>query len=395
MSVHALNNKSKQRAWLMPACLLTGIFLLNFLGRIILAPLLPAIEQDLQISHTYSGSLFLSMSFGYFFSLLGSGYVASCITHRQTLLLSAYMVGFVLAATSMGTRLWHLQADFLFLGLAAGIYLPSGIATLTSLAGPGHWGRALSIHELAPNLSFLIAPLLTESLMLVISWRGVLLTLGAGSILMGLVYTRIGSGGDFLGQRPDLKSLCDLSRKGAFWGIMVLFGLGVGSTFGVYTMLPVFLVEVEGLNRSAANLFVGFSRVSTLFSVLAAGWAADHFGPKRTMGIVLCITGVLTACLGICHGRWNLFVVFLQPMTAVCFFPCAFAAMSSIVGTEMRNIIVSLTIPFSFLIGAGLLPAIIGFMGDLGLFSQAFLFIGVLIALGGISALYLFKEKKA
>jgi len=38
--------------------LLSSLFLLNFLSRIIFAPLLPQIEQELGFGHTVSGSFF-------------------------------------------------------------------------------------------------------------------------------------------------------------------------------------------------------------------------------------------------------------------------------------------------------------------------------------------------
>ena len=35
-----------------------GMFFLNFIGRIIFAPLMPTIEQDLGLTHSQAGSLF-------------------------------------------------------------------------------------------------------------------------------------------------------------------------------------------------------------------------------------------------------------------------------------------------------------------------------------------------
>ena len=60
-----------------PLLFLTAIFFLNFISRIILAPLMPAIEKDLGISHGEAGSLFLLISAGYFTALLGSGFFSS------------------------------------------------------------------------------------------------------------------------------------------------------------------------------------------------------------------------------------------------------------------------------------------------------------------------------
>ena len=58
------------RSHIGPILFLAGIFFLNFLGRIILAPLLPTIEKDLGLGHSEAGSLFLLISLGYFIALL-------------------------------------------------------------------------------------------------------------------------------------------------------------------------------------------------------------------------------------------------------------------------------------------------------------------------------------
>jgi NNP family nitrate/nitrite transporter-like MFS transporter len=52
------------------------------------------------------------------------------------------------------TTLWLIQCGLVVLGFAAGFYLPSAIATITSLVDKRHWGKAIAIHELAPNLAF-------------------------------------------------------------------------------------------------------------------------------------------------------------------------------------------------------------------------------------------------
>ncbi|RPJ21609.1 MAG: MFS transporter, partial [Desulfobacteraceae bacterium] len=41
---------------------LAGLFLLNFMARFILAPLMPFLEQEIHITHAQAGSLFLVTS---------------------------------------------------------------------------------------------------------------------------------------------------------------------------------------------------------------------------------------------------------------------------------------------------------------------------------------------
>ena len=159
------------RSQLGPLIFLTSIFFLTFVARIIPAPLLPSIEKDLGVTHAEAGSLFLFISLGYFITLLGSGFVSSRLMHRQTIVLSVTTLGLALGAVVLGQRLWSIRLGLFFVGMAAGLYLPSGLATLTSLVHTKHWGKAIAIHEWAPNLSFVAAPLISEALLLWFSWR--------------------------------------------------------------------------------------------------------------------------------------------------------------------------------------------------------------------------------
>ena len=147
------------RTLMGPLLLLTTIFFLNFMARIIQAPLMPAIEAELGISHGVAGSLFFTISIGYFISLIGSGFVSARLKHRGVIILSSLSVGLILMVIAASSSLWAIRGSLVVLGLAAGLYLPSGIATLTGFVGRPHWGKAIAIHELAPNLSFVAAPL--------------------------------------------------------------------------------------------------------------------------------------------------------------------------------------------------------------------------------------------
>jgi MFS transporter, NNP family, nitrate/nitrite transporter len=376
-------------AQLGPILFVTAIFFLNFTGRIIYAPLLPSIETDLGIDHAEAGSFFLLISLGYFISLLCSGFVSSRLNHRRTIILSAFSVGLALIAVSLSTSLWAVRLALFFLGMAAGIYLPSGIATLTSLVNPRHWGKAIAVHEMAPNLGFVMAPLLAEAFMLWFPWRGVLMALGMGSLMAGAAFHFFGKGGDFPGQSPNFGSLRNLFADSAFWIMAILFCLGICGTMGIYTMLPLYLVADQGFDRGWANTLVSLSRISSLLMAFLAGWLSDRIGPKKTIIGVFLITGLLTIFLGTASDTWIVTLVFLQPVVAVCFFPPGFAALSAIGPPSARNIIVSLTIPVAFVLGGGTIPIGIGMMADAGLFDLGIALTGGLILIGFVLALFL------
>ncbi|OPX35299.1 MAG: hypothetical protein B1H12_09110, partial [Desulfobacteraceae bacterium 4484_190.2] len=117
------------RSQLGPLLFLTVIFFLNFSARITMAPLMPAIEKDLGLSHGEAGSLFLLISSGYFITLIGSGFLSSRLMHKKTIVISAATVGAALLYVAMSNSLWGIRSGLLMLGMGAGLYLPSGIAT--------------------------------------------------------------------------------------------------------------------------------------------------------------------------------------------------------------------------------------------------------------------------
>jgi len=372
-----------------PILLLSQIFLLNFLSRVILAPLLPTIERDVGIGHAEAGSFFLLISLGYFISLLGSGFIASRLMHYRTIILSACAIGLALITVSFSESQAGVLVGLVLVGLSAGLYLPSGISTLTSLVSPNQWGKALAIHELAPNLGFVLAPLISEALLKWFSWRGILGVMGVASITAGVCFARFGKGGRFPGAAPSVTSLQNILAKRAFWVMTILFSLGITGSLGIYAMLPLFLVAERGLDQYSANILVALSRISGLGMAFLAGWATDRFGAKRVMAAVFLLTGSMTILLGLATGYWIIIVVFLQPMLAVCFFPAGFAALSCIGPSSSRNVAVSLAIPLAFLIGGGTIPTGIGIMGDFATFALGFGLAGGLILVGFILALTL------
>lgn len=365
------------------------IFLVNFTGRVILSPLLPSIEKELKISHSQAGSFFFLISAGYLLGLLGSAFLASRSTHKATIVASSSGVGVALLVVCSADSLWPIRVALLAVGFAAGLYMPSAIATITSLIAQPHWGKAIAVHELAPNIAFFTAPFLAELFLHFSSWRMALGFLGAASLCLSFGYLRFGRGGEFAGESPASGAFGILARTPAFWLMIVMFGLGVGSTVGVYAMLPLYLVSERHIDSSWANTVVALSRSYGPVFGLLGGWVSDKLGPKQTMVISLVLTGIFTLLLGPAPNDWISAMVLLQPTVAVWFFPAGFAALAMITPAKARNLSVGFTVPVGFLIGGGIIPTLIGVMGDAGSFARGYVLCGLLILLSGLLALSL------
>jgi NNP family nitrate/nitrite transporter-like MFS transporter len=374
---------------ILPLLFMTAIFFIAFVSRILLAPLMPAIEKDLMIGHGEAGSFFFFVSAGLFTSLLLSSLIVSKITHKTAIVLSSTILGIALIATALTRDIWQIYLCLFFWGISGGLYLPSGIATLTTLIKPAHWGKALAVHELAPNLGFVAVPIFVEILFHWFSWRGIPVFFGAVAILLGVLFARYGKGGRFHGEAPKRSTYKALFKNASFWIMILLFTLGVTGTLGIFTMLPLYLVSERGMERELANNLIGLSRISCIFVPFAAGWITDRLGAKLTLSGIFILSGLITVLLGVAPDSWIMVTLFMQPVVAVCFFPAGFAAISSIGPPSQRNYAVSLTSACSLLLGAGIVPVCLGILGEKASFALGISLAGGLMVTGAFLALRL------
>jgi MFS family permease len=165
--------------------LLTGIFFINILLRVVLAPLLPVIEKDLGIGHAVAGSLFMMIALGYATGLFGSGFVSAHLTHRRTIVIASVAGGCALFFIAASHSLWAIRLGLVSLGVASGLYLPSGMTTITAAIRSVHWGKAIAFHEFAPSFAFILPPFIAKGLLVFWPWQAVLAVNGFTSAIRG------------------------------------------------------------------------------------------------------------------------------------------------------------------------------------------------------------------
>ena len=358
--------------------LLVGIFYLNFLSRIVLAPLLPILEVEFGLGYRGAGSLFLFIAIGYCVGLLVSPFISSLLNHKRTVILSAMGVGGIVLIISRSTGISKVCLSLL--GVSAGFYLPSGMAIITELIKKQNWGRALAIHEMAPNLALVTAPLLVEVLLRVLPWRGITVLIGASSILMGTLFFLMSREGEQKGKPTTPETMRKIFREPVMWIILPVFALSVGASDGVYAMLPLFLVNEIGIDRQLTNMIMGFSRIPGIVILLFSGLIIDRIGPILVMAILLTTTGISTLMLGVLHGALlTPVLVFLQAISSACFLPAALTAVSFCFPHHLRSLVISFVVTVSIFCGVGMTPLGIGYLAELSSFSFSFAILGILI----------------
>lgn len=376
-----------------PIFLLTLTIFMNFVGRGIFSPLLPMLEDEFGVNHARASTLFFIIALCMSISMISSGFLAKKLKHRGLIILYGALFGLSFFLCALAPSFMFLQVSVAFLGLTSGLYAPSGLASISNLAGENHWGKALALHEMGPTLGLLCAPLLVGILSSVLSWRTILVIIGGFVFLICFLYVLRGRGGDFQGEPPNFRNLKYIFGNSSFLIITTYFILAAGSSAGVYAILPTFLISDMGFGPSIVNPIVGFSRGTGIIFVLGAGFLVDRFGIKPFLALTLGFSGVFALGLGMLHGSFLLAAVFFQPMVISGFFPVANTAITLITRPQTRNVAFSVIIPFAVAIGGGVTPSIFGALGERGHFTSGFIALGVL-TLAAILLLPLLKVKK-
>lgn len=358
------------------------IFFFNMLSRLGLAPLMPGIGAELNLTHTAAGSLFLFVSVGYGCGLFGSPFLSARICHRNLIVIASITVGIGLMALSASRSLWMLRTTLFVLGIVGGFYLPSGVATLTARVRRQDWGKVLSLHQLAPNLAYICSPLFADLFLRRHSWRMAVAAYGAAAILAGLGFKWLGKADAVCSEAPSVENFGRLLANPAIWILILLFSLALGVNQGLFSMMPLYLTADRHLAPAQANQLLWVSRLAAFAMPLAAGWFADAYGLKKAVFAAVAASAGATFSIAVLPDRGLAAGLILQAAASVCFFPLGFAVLSRVTPDANRNIAVALTVPFSHLFGAGMVPTLIGYAGDMGRFDWGIGALGIVTLLG-------------
>ena len=347
-----------------PVFFLTLVFFFHIVPRQLTGPLLPAVEQELGLSHSQSGLLVLLIGFGFSFSQLGAAFLAAKWGYRRCILISIMCSTAASMLITQSASHWGLSAGLIGLGIAGGLYVPSGIAQITMLIQAKDWGKAIGIHELAPNLAFIAAPFTATAAVILGSWRYGYLATSFIMAMLGILYMRSIFDTDYRPEPPTLSRIYTIVTEPLFWKICFLLSIAVAVETGVYSMTPLFLVNERGFDLNNANQLLGFSRIPGVILVLFSGWLTDKLSPTLAIKIALGFSGV--AVLGLGSGPSYIMItsIFVQSAACACLFPPMLSMVSSISSNENRALTISLSIVFAALIGSGLLPAGLAACGD-------------------------------
>ena len=372
---------SSLRSALPWVAFVTLLFCINYTNRAILGPLLVYLEHDLALDHTQATGLLLFQSTGFGVSIFLSGFAVAKIPPRRMVALSCLGCGLVLLGM---TRIEsHTAARILFacLGMACGLYFTAAMATLGSLVDRRDWSKTVAVHELAPPISFIIAPLLAEAGVAFAGWQGALGGMAIVSLLGGFAFLFWGKGGTALADPPSLQGLDEAAHSPVFWLFSWLFALGVAAEFAPYSVLPLSLTTERGFSPEEASKLLSLSRLLAPFAVLLGGWVTPKLGGKRTLQLFLLVGAASLMALASPWLPVAFIGMVLQPLAPAFAFPAIFQILADSFPARRQPMLLAISVPVASYTGTGVMTQLLGASGDYLSFSTGFILMGLLFVL--------------
>ena len=363
---------------LLPLFIFWGLWFLSYSARTIFAPILPLIEDKLLLSHGEAGGLCTSLSIGHALALMIAGRFASLWGYKWTVVSGFVGIGLVFLGLQWANSYLVFHLLSFLLGIATGTYLPGILPIITRMYDYRTWGKAFGFHDSAASLSILTIPILVALGLKFFSWERVLLILGVASCILPAYFWRIS-----VEPKKDIPrntgQYVSLLKRRPIWVMGFLWIFASGSSSGIYSILPLYLIKERGIDLYLANTLLGISRVGGVFVSILTGYLADRYGYRAILKWGLFATGLSTVGLSLASALpLILTMLFLQATFSLFFFPVGMAAISKLTPLSDRAMATGIILSIGVAFGSGVNPLLLGLVADHMSFQVGIFCLGVL-----------------
>jgi FSR family fosmidomycin resistance protein-like MFS transporter len=200
---------------------------------------------------------------------------------RPFLIGGALLMSLSMAAMGLATQFWQILVLATLSGVGNSVIHPADYAILSGSVDKDRMGRSFALHTFSGNLGFSAGPPVAAFLMVLIGWRGTLLTvglLGVPVVLSIALQSRILK--DQVREAVHgavTMSARDLLTSRTMILFFMFFMLGAMAGGGVQSWLVTVLHNVKGFDLPVAATALTAYMLGSTSGVLLGGWFADTF----------------------------------------------------------------------------------------------------------------------
>src|SRR4051812_38736764 len=168
--------------------LLCVMYLITYVDRVNVSTAIPSIRRELRLSDIQVGFLLSVFGYPYLVCQIFGGWIGDRFGPRRTLFLCGLVWASATILTGFSGGLTSLFICRLFVGIGEGATFPVATRAMQSWTAVGRRGFAQGLTHAFARLGNAITPPIVAWLIVLISWRGSFVALGACSVIWVIVW---------------------------------------------------------------------------------------------------------------------------------------------------------------------------------------------------------------
>jgi MFS family permease len=276
---------------------------LSHFYQLVLPPLFPLLVSTFDVSYQALGLLTTVFYAVSCVAQTAAGFLVDRIGPRRVLLGGLALVAGATALMGLVPSFWLLFPLVMMAGLGNSVFHPADFAILNARVGGTRLGRAYSVHGIAGNIGWALAPAASVGLAALVGWRFALVALGSVGVSVALFLASRGELRETAAARPSRADAASATPGNTlrlftatpivmcFAYFLLLAASMVGlQAFGIPTTMMLYDVSLAVATSALTGFLLGGSA-----GILAGGVIAD----RTTNHHIVAILGILLGSFGV------------------------------------------------------------------------------------------------
>jgi FSR family fosmidomycin resistance protein-like MFS transporter len=285
--------------------------------------LLPLIGKELDLSYSEIGSILTAQFAASTISNVPGGLLVDAVRRKSVLMaISLFWIGFPYLLMGFTHSYWLLLGCSALIGMGNNLWHPTAIPLLAHHF-PKRRGLVVSFHSMGGNVGDALAPLAAGALLIVFSWREVVVVnLIPGVVVAIVLLTMLGRADETadggraeaqakLGAREMFAAIKALLRNRAVVMLSASSAFRTMTQSALLTFLPVFLAGQMGYSPVWVGACMFILQAAGFAAAPIAGHLSDRMGRRRIIMSSMAMTAAVLVFMALA-GTSPAFVLFVS-----------------------------------------------------------------------------------